>query len=565
MFGLGTGSEKNATLSAIQQVMPFAQFDLEGTIRSANTLFSDLLGFEPSEILGQRYAKISTDEKSETTLTSLRQGEAITRQFGLKGKSGSVVWIEGSFVPVGRRGKINSAVLAGVNVTKSRMDIDDANGVFAAISRSQAVIEFTPAGEILDANQIFCDALGYALSEIKGRHHRMFCDQTFASSDDYNRFWTKLRAGEFVADEFLRIGKNGQEVWIQAAYGPVFGSDGSVRKIVKIATDVSARMSAIEAIGAGLKSLARRDLTPNITQQFVPTMEGIRQDFNEVTSQLRQTMAMVNSVTSSISTGSEQIQAAVDDLARRTHQQAASVEETAAALEQITTTVTDTSRLANEASDLVGETERQAKISSQVVDGAIQAMGEIESSSREITNIISVIDEIAFQTNLLALNAGVEAARAGEAGKGFAVVAQEVRELAQRSAKAAKEIAALITTSNDQVRKGVGLVNDTGRALKIITDAVEQVNRNVAAIALGAKEQSAALKEVNIAVNTVDHSTQQNAAMVEQSSAAINELDTDARELFALIASFRLERNATRYPEATSERAPIHLKVVGAR
>lgn len=565
MFGLVTASGINATLSAIKEAVAFAEFDVGGVLTSANAVLSDLLGYAGSELVGQPYAKLSTDAASEALFSALRQGKKVSCQFGLRSKPGTVVWLRGSFLPSLRRGKVVGVTLAAVDITESKTNADDAKSMLAAISRSQAVIEFTPNGEILDANEIFCDALGYSLSEIKGRHHKIFCEPTFASSNAYEDFWARLRAGEFIADEFLRIGKQGQAVWIQAAYNPVFGSDGSVRKIVKFATDVSARMNAIGTVGAGLKALARRDLTPVITERFVPTMEGIRHDFNEVTSQLRQAMGTVTSVSSAISSSSEQIYAAVDDLAKRTQQQAASLEETAAALEQITTTVSDTSRLANEASSLIGETGRHAEISIQVVDGAIGAMGEIESSSREITNIISVIDEIAFQTNLLALNAGVEAARAGEAGKGFAVVAQEVRELAQRSAKAAKEITSLITTSEDQVRKGVGLVNDTGRALRTITDGVGQINRNVAAIALGAREQSVALKEVNIAVNTIDHSTQQNAAMVEQSSAAINDLDSDARELTDLVMSFRLALQFEEAVSAPRSRPSSHLRIVGAR
>lgn len=185
---------------------------------------------------------------------------------------------------------------------------------------------------------------------------------------------------------------------------------------------------------------------------------------------------------------------------------------------------------------------KSAETSGEIVTKAIDAMGAIEKSSREITNIIGVIDDIAFQTNLLALNAGVEAARAGEAGKGFAVVAQEVRELAQRSAAAAKEIKTLISLSSEQVRSGVNLVDETGQALAKIVAQVKEINTNVEAIVEGAREQAVGLREINVAVNTIDQGTQQNAAMVEQSNAASHNLASEAQALFTLLSQFRIDQ-----------------------
>ncbi len=219
------------------------------------------------------------------------------------------------------------------------------------------------------------------------------------------------------------------------------------------------------------------------------------------------------------------------------------MEETAAALEEITTSLKDATSRADEAGQLVERTRAGAAKSGEVVRRAVEAMGGIESSSREISSIIGVIDEIAFQTNLLALNAGVEAARAGSAGKGFAVVAQEVRELAQRSANAAKEIKALITKSGEQVHMGVTLVGDTGAALADIVGQVQEIERNVTAIVRSSREQATGLNEISAALNSIDQGTQQNAAMVEQQTAASHALANEVTALNRLIAQFRLTGN----------------------
>ncbi|MGE6740027.1 methyl-accepting chemotaxis protein [Allorhizobium pseudoryzae] len=296
----------------------------------------------------------------------------------------------------------------------------------------------------------------------------------------------------------------------------------------------------VQMLANGLKALADGDLSHRINRPFTPKLDSLRADFNHSLDKLAQAMQLVGSNAHAISAGANEIRSSSDDLARRTEQQAASIEETAAALEEITTTVRDGAKRAEETRRLVATTGEDARRSGGVVRSAVDAMHAIEKSSGEISSIIGVIDEIAFQTNLLALNAGVEAARAGEAGKGFAVVAQEVRELAQRSAKAAKEIKDLINTSSSQVAHGVSLVGDTGKALEGIVDQVQQITSNVQAIAEAYREQSVGLQEVNTAVNAIDQGTQQNAAMVEEATATSHQLSTEAATLLQLLSQFRL-------------------------
>ena len=307
----------------------------------------------------------------------------------------------------------------------------------------------------------------------------------------------------------------------------------------------------VAALSDGLERLSSGDLTFRLQAQVAPAYQKVQDDFNAATSKLQETMRRVATNTTGISDGTDEIAQASDDLSRRTEQQAASLEETAAALDEITATIKRTAASAKQASTAVTEAKGEAEHSGVVVAEAVQAMGQIEQSSQQITQIIGVIDEIAFQTNLLALNAGVEAARAGDAGKGFAVVASEVRALAQRSADAAKEIKALISASSQQVSQGVGLVGETGKALRAIVTKVAEIDALVSEIAASAQEQATGLNEVNTAVNQMDQVVQQNAAMVEQATAATHSLKGETAELARLIGAFKVGA-----PAATARSAP---------
>ncbi len=311
--------------------------------------------------------------------------------------------------------------------------------------------------------------------------------------------------------------------------------------------EIAAKQQAfvVESVATGLSTLASGDLVFRLNAAFAPEYEKLRGDFNDAMDKLQETMKIIASNTQGIRGGGEEISHAADDLSRRTEQQAASLEETAAALDQITATVRKTSDGAIEARSVVATAKGDAEHSGEVVRQAVEAMSAIEKSSHQISQIIGVIDEIAFQTNLLALNAGVEAARAGDAGRGFAVVASEVRALAQRSADAAKEIKALISASSQQVKQGVDLVGETGKALERIVTQVNQINGVVTEIAASAQEQATGLNQVNTAVNQMDQVTQQNAAMVEQSTAATHALANEAEELANLVAQFKVGADAT--------------------
>ncbi|SES46987.1 PAS domain-containing methyl-accepting chemotaxis protein [Rhizobium sp. NFR03] len=553
MTSFGFSSDARAVLAAMSKSQAMIEFDLTGRILTANQNFCTVLGYELHEIVGQHH-RIFVDPTEAAGAdyrefwSSLACGKSDQRQYRRRDKSGREIWIEASYNPVFRGSKPYKIVKFATDITVQKLKALEDAGKLNALSRAQAVIEFTPSGEILTANENFLTTLGYQLSDIQGKHHSIFCDGSYTGSEDYGRFWRRLAGGEFIADEFLRIGKGGKKVHIQASYNPIFDMSGKVFKVVKFATDVTTRVENVDSLASVLQGLADGDLTQQLTSPFLPTLEKLRLDFNSAASGLCGAMEAVGQNAAAIAAASQEIRSASDDLSRRTEQQAASVEETAAALEEITTTVSDSSHRAQEAGQLVRKTKENAERSGSVVRQAVNAMGQIETSADEISSIISVIDEIAFQTNLLALNAGIEAARAGDAGKGFAVVAQEVRELAQRSAKAAGEIKDLISTSTGHVKQGVALVGETGKALEEIVGQVIHVDRNVSAIVEAAREQATGLKEINTAVNTMDQGTQQNAAMVEETSAASHGLAREAEELFQLLSRFKVRSGSATRP-----------------
>ena len=542
MLGFGSTSTDKATLEALSLSLAIIEFDPTGKILSANENFCKALGYEASEIIGKHHSLFVEPEYVRSAeygefWNKLGRGEFDAREYKRIGKGGRNVWIQASYNPVkGPKGNVVKVVKVAIDITETKLQNAEFESKLNAISLVQAVIEFTPAGEIITANENFLKTMGYRLDEIKGQHHRMFVEPSYAASSDYQAFWRKLNAGEFIADGFRRIGKGGKEAFLQASYNPILDPNGKVAKVVKFATDITDLVD----LGAGLKRMAASDLEQPIKRTFAPALERSRLDFNTAQEMLRSTMLGITEGVNLVATGGQEITKAADDLSSRTEQQAASLEETAAALDQVTATVKKTTDGAKQARSVVSEARSDAETSGDIVRQTVEAMSRIEKSSQEISQIIGVIDEIAFQTNLLALNAGVEAARAGEAGRGFAVVASEVRALAQRSAEAAKEIKGLITTSNTEVGHGVKLVAETGKSLARIIGKVTEINSVVADIAAGAEEQSTALQQVNTAVNQMDHTTQQNAAMAEEATAAARSMMRETEKLSAMVGEFRL-------------------------
>jgi methyl-accepting chemotaxis protein len=552
MFGsnLIPKSDSKRVLDALGRALAIIEFDPCGKTLFANENFCQALGYDLSEIKGRHHSMFvepnyARSPEYQAFWAKLGRGEFDSQEYKRIGKGGREVWIQASYNPVmNSGGAVVRVVKVATDITVEKMRNAEFEGKIKAISRVQAIIEFTPDGEVITANENFLNALGYQLEEIRGRYHSFFVEPKYAQSLDYQEFWRKLNAGEYVAAEFKRIGKGGREVWIQASYNPILDFNNKVTKITKFATNITGRVRAVREIAAGLTRLANNDLRHRIEKEFIPEFEKLRVDFNLSLEKLQSTMLQIAGSTHAIQSGTQEIATAAEDLSRRTEQQAASLEHTAAALEAITVTIKKSAEGASQARRIVAAADDDAKKNAVVVRRAVEAMDAIANSAQQISLTIGAIDVIAFQTNLLALNAGVEAARAGDVGRGFAVVALEVRALAQRSAEAAKEIKTLISASTTQVDLGVKLVAETGMSLKQIMAQVAEINAVAAVIADGAKKQTIRLEEVNTAVSQLDYVTHQNSAMVERSAAATRSLSEETTQLSDLIGQFQIDQES---------------------
>jgi methyl-accepting chemotaxis protein len=662
-------------LNAVSKARAVIEFNLDGTIIRANENFLQTMGYGLDEIQGKHHSMFVEPEFRDSAQyrafwEKLGHGELESGQFKRIAKGGREVWLLANYNPIlNMSGKPFKVVKYATDITADKLRVADFEGQLQAVSKAQAVIEFNLDGTIIKANENFLKVMGYDADEVRGKHHSIFVDPTYRDSNEYRLFWDKLRHGDYDSGQYRRVGKGGREVWIQASYNPILDMNGKAFKVVKYATDITearrqnemnaafkgaldnltsnvmvadndlniiymnntvrSMMSEAQAeirkdlpsfdasrlMGANIDTFHKnpahqRGMLAGLNKTFTtqlklggrtmriianPMLDGggkrmgtvvewadrtvelavegevqnivtavadgnfetriplegktgffevLGRGLNKMTDNMTEIVSWVQASATEVSRGAAEISQGNLDLSQRTEEQASSLEETASSMEEMTSTVKQNAENASRASQLATAARDQADKGGAVVTKAMRAMTEINDSSRKIVDIIGVIDEIAFQTNLLALNAAVEAARAGEQGRGFAVVASEVRNLASRSATAAKEIKGLIQDSVKKVEEGSLLVTQSGQTLEHIVTAVKKVSDIIGEIASAGHEQSAGIEQVNTAVMRLDDVTQQNAALVEEASASSQSVANLATALNAMMGRYKVSKEA---------------------
>ena len=533
-------------INAISKSQAVIEFDVDGTIITANDNFLNTMGYRLDEIKGKHHQLFVDEETRQSESyqrfwSELKEGNFFSGEFKRVSKAGKAVWIQASYNPIeDMNGNPFRVVKYATNITEEKLKNAYFEGQLNAISKSQAVIEFDLEGVILNANSNFLAAMGYTLDEVKGKHHSIFVDPAFKNSPEYAAFWEQLRQGVYASGEYKRFNKSGKPVYIQASYNPILDQNGTPFRVVKYATDVTGRTLAVESIKSIMASLTDGDLLKTIEEPLEGDFKVLGESINHFIGELRDTIVKIHTAVETIDTASNEIATGNADLSSRTEQQASSLEETASAMEELTGTVKLNAENADQAKGLASQASEVASEGGKVIEQVVHTMGEINDSAQRISDIIGVIDGIAFQTNILALNAAVEAARAGEQGRGFAVVASEVRTLAQRSAEAAKDIKALISASVDKIGDGNVLVNKSGETMANIVTAIKRVNDIMSEIAAASSEQATGIQEVSNAVVQMDEMTQQNAALVEQAAAAADSMRQQSGELAQRVSVFKV-------------------------
>lgn len=541
-----------SVLDAINRTQALVEFDLTGHITHANDNFLSTMGYTLDEIIGKHHRMFCTEafaksEEYRNLWHLLGNGEPDSGEYMRIKKNGDTVWLQASYNPVlDDEGKPFKIVKVASDITEAKIRNFDYEGKNQAINRVQAVIEFDLHGKILFANDNFLDLMGYSIEEVRGQHHKMFCETVYAHSPEYLTFWERLGRGEFNAGEYKRVTKTGREVWILASYNPIFGADGKVLKVVKFATDITQQKLRSSEIKGKLDAIGRSqaviefDLRGNILSanpNFLRTMGYAEEEVigkhhsmfcEEELVQSREyrhlwanlaigefqsgrfkrkgkhnadiwILATYNPILDVNGKPFKVVKFAMD-ITEQVHREETAIKKVTAisnVLSELTRSITEIARRSEQSTTLAGQTQKQATEGNSLLTRSKESMYSIQKSSTDVRDIIDTISDIASQTHLLAFNAAIEAARAGEHGNGFSVVANEVRKLAEKSAVAAKEITKLLNETGSLVNEGVRLSSDVEEAFKRIVQSVVETSASITQIYTATSEQARATQNVS--------------------------------------------------------------------